>query len=131
REGDEAIGVFIARDDPLDTYLVRAPDVLLGAPVEASVFDPSNPYVLGPHLAAAAAELALTEPDLDLFGPRSRQGVDALCDAGWLRRRPRGWFWTSPDRAADLADIRSTGGDAASIVLADSGRLVGTVDAAS
>ena len=37
--------VLVARDDPLDTYLVTHPEALLGRPVEATVFDPTNPYV--------------------------------------------------------------------------------------
>ena len=128
RGGQDALGVFVARDDPLDTYLVTHPEALLGKPVEASVFDPDNPYVLGPHLCAAAEESPLTEDDLDLFGPAARAGVDALTDAGMLRRRPRGWFWTDRSRACDLADIRSTGGAPVRLVEEGTGRLVGTVD---
>ena len=56
RGARDALGVLVARDDPLDTYLVNHPEALLGQPVEANVFDPDNPYVLGPHLCAAAAE---------------------------------------------------------------------------
>ena len=130
--GDQAsLGVLVARDDPLDTYLVRHPEALLGRPVEATVLDPSNPHVLGPHLAAAAQELPLTEDDLALFGPGSHEGVDALLEAGWLRRRPRGLFWTRRERAADLADIRSTGGNAVHIIDGATGRVLGTVDASS
>ncbi len=129
RGGGASLGVLVARDDPLDTYLVRHPQALLGAPVEATVLDPDNPYVLGPHLCAAAQELPLIEQDLRLFGPGSPQAVEALTEGGLLRRRPRGWFWTSRERAADLADIRSTGGNPVQIVLADTGRLLGTVDA--
>src|SRR5579859_1469708 len=69
---NEAIAVLIARDDPLDTYLVHHPDVLLHSPVEATVLDPANPYILTPHLCAAAAEIPLTGTDLDLFGPAAR-----------------------------------------------------------
>jgi DEAD/DEAH box helicase domain-containing protein len=131
RGGQDALGVFVARDDPLDTYLVTHPEALIGTPVEANVFDPDNPYVLGPHLCAAAAEHPLTEHDLTLFGPTARDGVDALTEAGLLRRRPRGWFWTDRRRASDLADIRSTGGSPVRLVEEVTGRLLGTVDAAS
>lgn len=131
RAGSESVGIMIARDDPLDAYLVHHPEAVLGAPVEATVFDPENPYVLGPHLAAAAQELPLTEADFARFGERAAEGVAALEHAGMLRRRAAGWFWTRRERAADLADIRSTGGHPVQIVEADTGRLVGTVDAGS
>ncbi|MCW2841936.1 MAG: helicase [Aeromicrobium sp.] len=131
RSGRDSIGILVARDDPLDTYLVHHPEALLGTPVEASVFDPDNPYVLGPHLAAAAQELPLTEADFAMFGPRTAEGVAALEDAGWLRKRPAGWFWTKRERASDLADIRSSGGAPVQIVDSFSGRLIGTVDGGS
>ncbi|MGZ5388625.1 MAG: DEAD/DEAH box helicase [Aeromicrobium sp.] len=131
RAGQAALGVMVARDDPLDTYLVHHPEALLDTPVEATVFDPDNPYVLGPHLAAAAQELPLTETDFELFGPRTEDGVNALTEAGLLRRRAGGWFWTKRERASDLADIRSSGGSPVQIVDAATGRLIGTVDAAS
>ena len=131
RGGQDALGVFVARDDPLDTYLVTHPEALIGRPVEANVFDPDNPYVLGPHLCAAAEESPLSEDDLDLFGPRARDGVDALTEAGMLRRRPRGWFWTARNRACDLADIRSSGGAPVRLVEEGTGRLLGTVDQSS
>ncbi len=127
----DALGVFVARDDPLDTYLVNHPEALLGAPVEASVFDPDNPYVLGPHLCAAAAESPLTPEGLDLFGPEAPATVAALTDAGLLRRRPKGWYWTDRRRASDLADIRSSGGRPVRLVEDVTGRVLGTVDASA
>jgi DEAD/DEAH box helicase domain-containing protein len=130
RGAQDALGVLVARDDPLDTYLVTHPDALLGRPVEATVFDPANPYVLGPHLCAAAQEIPLTSADFELFGPTASGVVDALTEAGVLRRRPRGWFWTDRRRAADLVDIRSAGGSAVQLIEAATGRVVGTVDAA-
>jgi DEAD/DEAH box helicase domain-containing protein len=128
RGAQDALGVLVARDDPLDTYLVHHPDALLGRPVEAQVFDPDNPHVLGPHLCAAAQERPLTAADLPLFGPRAREVALALTDAGLLRRRTTGWFWTDRRRAADLTDIRSAGGSPVSLVEARTGRVVGTVD---
>jgi DEAD/DEAH box helicase domain-containing protein len=131
RGARDALGVLVARDDPLDTYLVNHPEALLGRPVEATVFDPANAYVLGPQLCAAAQELPLTEDDLALFGPTAREVVDALTEGGLLRRRPRGWYWTDRRRASDLADIRSAGGAPVQLVEEETGRVIGTVDASS
>src|SRR6185437_1540361 len=127
RSGQAAAAVLIARDDPLDTYLVRHPEMLLRHPVEATVMDPDNPYVLRPHLCAAATELALTEQDLDIFGPAARTAVDELTRAGRLRRRPAGWFSMRRDAAAALG-LRGAGLAPIRVVEQATGRLVGTVD---
>ena len=55
-------GVLIAREHPIDAYLLDHPSTLFDEPVESAVLDPSQPYVLG-QLAAAAQELPLTEAD--------------------------------------------------------------------
>ena len=127
RSGRPAAAVLIARDDPLDTYLVRHPELLLRHPVEATVLDPGNPYVLAPHLCAAAAELPLTEHDLDIFGPAARPVVDDLTRSGRLRRRPAGWFSMRRDVAA-AAGLRGAGLAPVRVVEEATGRLVGTVD---
>jgi DEAD/DEAH box helicase domain-containing protein len=129
RAGREALCVLVARDDPLDTYLVHHPAALFGSPVEATVLDPGNPYVLGPQLASAAAEAPLTEADLALFGDGAVAAVSSLEAAGLLRRRPTGWFWTGRERPE--VDLRGTGGAPVAVVESASGRLLGTVDPSS
>ena len=128
RAGRESLAVLVCRDDPLDTYLAHHPSALLGTPVEATVLDPDNPYVLAPHLAAAAAELPVTEADLPLFGPRTAELLDRLVADGVLRRRPAGWFWTQQGRASDLTSIRGSAEGPVRVVEADTGRLLGTVE---
>jgi DEAD/DEAH box helicase domain-containing protein len=128
RSGQDALAVLLARDDPLDTYIVHHPSAIFGTPVEATVLDPDNPYVLAPQLCAAAAELPLTEEDLGLFGPSARDVVPDLVRRGMLRHRAAGWYWTRRERASDLADIRGAGGAPVQVVEAATGRLLGTVD---
>ncbi|MEV0594378.1 DEAD/DEAH box helicase [Nonomuraea cavernae] len=128
RDGQDALAVLIARDDPLDTYLVHHPDALFGQPVEAIVLDPDNPYVLGPHLCAAAAEIPLTGDDLPIFGPTTPNVLGELVAQGLLRQRPAGWFWTRRERATNLADIRGGGGAPIQVVESSTGRLLGSVD---
>jgi DEAD/DEAH box helicase domain-containing protein len=131
RAGQGALAVFVARDDPLDTYLVHHPEALFGRAIETTVLDPTNPYVLGPHLGCAAAELPLTPEDLDLFGDPEdvRLLLADLVRRGVLRSRPRGWFWTSRERPE--VDIRGTGGPPVRLVEKATGRLLGTVDHAA
>src|SRR5262249_20744264 len=93
---------------------------------EATVFDPGNPHVLAPQLCCAAAELPLTEADLPLFGPTTRDTLDALVAAGVLRKRPSGWYWT--ERHRPHVHLRGAGGGPIAVVPFAAGRLLGTVD---
>ncbi|KNB52124.1 hypothetical protein AC230_13275 [Streptomyces caatingaensis] len=131
RTGRGALAVLVARDDPLDTYLVHHPEALFRQPVESTVLDPDNPYVLAPHLCAAAEELPLTEADLDLFGPETRGLLSQLELRRLLRRRGTAWHWTRRERAAELTGIRGEGGRPVQVVEEGTGRLLGTVDAAA
>ena len=131
RAGAPGTSVLIASDNPLDAYLVRHPDHILGE-VEASVIDPSNPWVLAPHVAAAAAEIPITPSDITYFGPELRGVVGRLVADSYLKRRPAGYFWdaTRPERPCDLTDLRGAAGDV-QIVDAATGTVVGTIDQAS
>ncbi len=127
--GRRALVVFVARDDPLDSYLVHHPERVFGHPVETAVTDPNNPYVLGPHLACAAAERHLTPADVDLFGGTSiRPVLDELVARRVLRHRPTGYHWAEPGHPADGVDLRGGGGGMVAIVDEDTARLLGTVD---
>ncbi|WAL39164.1 DEAD/DEAH box helicase [Brevibacterium sp. BRM-1] len=128
RAGRPWIAVLIARDDPLDTFVVHHPESVFGAPVDAGVIDPSNPYVLGGHLCAAAAEAPLTEADLARFGPTAASVVESLTAARMLRRRPHGWYWAKGESAAALTDIRGDGEAQVRIVEQATGTLLGTID---
>ena len=127
REGQPAVAVLIARDDPLDTYLVHHPEMLLRQPVESTVLDPQNPYVLAPHLCAAAAELPLTDADLELFGASAAQAAQDLVAAGMLRRRGHRLYWTRRG-TGNGPGLRGGGTYPVKIVEKATGRLVGTVD---
>jgi DEAD/DEAH box helicase domain-containing protein len=133
RAGADGLVAFIAREDPLDTYLVTHPEAVFDAPLEACVFDPGNPYVLAPQLCAAAQELPLRTEALEPFGDpeRVREILAVLVARGLLRRRPSGWYWTHAQPAASMADLRGSGGQPVRVVEAATGRLLGTVDAGS
>ncbi|GAA2515046.1 DEAD/DEAH box helicase [Kocuria salsicia] len=129
RSGQRALAALIAADDPLDGYLVNHPEAIFDVPVEATVFEASNPYVLAPHLCAAAAELPLRPDELARFGPTAHDVVDSLMNAGHLRRRPSGWFWTRSEQPAAMVSIRSGDGGPVQIIDTDTGSVLGTMGA--
>ncbi|MFC4605919.1 DEAD/DEAH box helicase [Rhodococcus kronopolitis] len=126
RRGQGSLVVLVARDDPLDTYLVHHPAALLDKPVEATVTDPSNPYVLGPQLLCAAMELPLSDAEVEELG--ALEVLTGLAAQGLIRRRAHGWFVTADSNPHASVDIRGGIGMQVAIVDADSGRMLGTVD---
>lgn len=132
RAGSRGVAVLIASDNPLDAYLVHHPQDVFAAP-EATVFDPSNPYVLAPHLCAAASESPLREEDLALFGLPDDSFLADLEARGALRRRPSGWFWNVnlPGRPQDLTSLRGDGPPEMPVVDGATGTVIGTVDGAA
>jgi DEAD/DEAH box helicase domain-containing protein len=124
RRGQGALVVLIARDDPLDTYLVHNPAALLGKPVERVVIDPANPYILGPQLLCAATEMPLHEAAVRDFG--ATDVAQGLIDDGLLRRRNGKYFPAAGIEPHGAVDIRGSAGGQIVIVEADTGRLLGS-----
>ena len=107
---------------------------LLGRPVENSVFNPANPYILRGHMYCAAVERPLSDDDVAAFN--ATDVVNDLTAEGLLRRRPQGWFAVTqlegevtPETAHSSVSIRGGVGEEVMIVDATDGRLLGTVDA--
>jgi DEAD/DEAH box helicase domain-containing protein len=87
--------------------------------------------VLAPHLLCAAFEAPLTDADMELFGGAGARALaDALEAEGALRRRGTKLHPGSGRSQADQVDIRNAGGSPVTIVAADSGQIIGTVDRA-
>lgn len=126
RRGEGSLVVLVARDDPLDTYLVNHPEALLDKPVEATVTDPTNPYVLGPQLLCAAAEMPLKEAEVDAFG--ARELLEDLARQGLIRHRKAGWYVAAGVDPHGAVDIRGGIGGQVMIVDETSAQLLGTVD---
>ncbi|WP_197088470.1 DEAD/DEAH box helicase [Corynebacterium occultum] len=138
RRGQGSLVILVGRDEPMDTYLVHHPEALLGRPVERTVFNPRNPFVLRGHIYCAAVEKPLSTADVENF--QAGEVVAELEAAGLLRRRPRGWFAVArpaddsglptPDTAHTSVSLRGGSGEEVMIVDISDGRLLGTIDSA-
>lgn len=131
RAGQRSIALYVAGDDPMDTYLVHHPQAVFDLAVEDNVIDPQNPHILSAHLCAAAAELPLQPSDLEVFGDadRVRDIVEELTSTGYLRRRPAGWYWTHEQHAAGMISLRDAGGGPMQIIDGETGAVLGSIGA--
>ena len=113
RREAESLAVLVAQDDPLDQYLAQHHEELFDRPAEDAVIDPTNPYVMGPHLRCAARELPLAPDDVGtFFGPQAEPLLEQLIADGALARRTGGTVHdvgrTSPHREVDIRADRAT-----------------------
>ncbi|MBL8776012.1 MAG: DUF1998 domain-containing protein, partial [Acidimicrobiales bacterium] len=136
REAQQSLAVLVAGQDQLDQWLMAHPREVFTRPPEPAVINPTNPFVLGPHLACAAYELPLSWAD-EAYWPADvlAEGVRSLVVDDRLKIRPRGYGTRAEPRAVWSArgfpshGIGLRGGSAREVRIAlPSGDLVGTVD---
>lgn len=128
RRDSGSLAILVAQDDPLDQYLVTHPADLFDKAAEAAVIDPSNPFILEPHLLCAARERPLADEDLEVFGPTAQEAVERLEERGELVRRRGALYHLGRESPHRRVDIRSASGSLFSIVIEETGELLGTVD---
>ena len=128
RSKDTSLSFLIAQDNPLDQYLMRQPDFLFSKNFDNALIDPSNPYILKPHLVCAAWEKPLEDKDREFFGDNSTMLAE-LEQEGMLRRRQEKWY-PSPSITYPAQDvnIRATR-QCYAIIDTSCGRLLETVEA--
>lgn len=130
RRGQGSLVVLVARDDPMDTFLVHHPEALLGKPIERTVFNPANPHILLGHMYCAALEAPLSDEEVAAF--QAEAVMEELARMGHVRKRPKGWFAAlAPGQPSphELVSLRGTGEQFAIVDITD-GRLLGTIDSA-
>ena len=125
RRGEASLAVLVARDDPLDQYLMRHPEFFHGRPMEHALIAPDNPYVLAPHLLCAAHEFPLTLGDRAYFGDALPAQLDELVESGHLRPT-RGRWHLDPtvDYPAQHVHLRSTSDRSYTVVDGGTGALL-------
>ncbi len=78
RKGKRAVVVFVARDTPIDQYLVNHPEFITSAPIEEAWLSADNPYIMLQHIPCAAHEHPLRAAEPAFQGQAYAMAVEVL-----------------------------------------------------
>ena len=108
--------VLVARNTPLDQYVINNPDFLFGSPSEHARINPDNLVVLVAHIKCALYELPFH--GAEKFGEESLPEIlDFLSEGGVAHRRGDTWHWAEDSFPADGVSLRSS--DPENVVIID------------
>jgi DEAD/DEAH box helicase domain-containing protein len=124
------LAVYVAGDDALDQFFCRHPDEFLERPVEAAILDHTSEMIRAQHLIAAAHEVPLSDQDDEILGEGWQGVAHTLITAGELRAGRGGRLLPRGEEfPAGRISLRSASADSLAVVDADSGEMMGRVEA--
>lgn len=106
RRGDRAIIVFVARDTPIDQYLVHHPEFVSSAPIERAWLNAENPYILLQHLPCAAHEHPLRSEEPTFKEPAYSAAKEVLKDDETLKEYHGNYRYALRDYPAKGVNLR-------------------------
>ena len=111
RRQGQSIAVMVASSAPLDQFLARSPDFLLGGVPEEARIDPNNVEILVPHLKCAAFELPFVRGESfgALEAAETNDALAYLADNGVLHATDERFHWATDAYPANHVSLRSTG----------------------
>lgn len=137
RRNEPSVAVLVGRSDPLDQYLARDPEFLLGSSAEEARIDPDNVEVLIQHLKCAAFEIPFIcaeggqePPDAyaGLDADNTREALSFLAQHGVVHEASGRFHWSADAYPANHVSLRNIGWDNFVIVDVAHGRTIAELD---
>lgn len=113
RKFQDSLAVLVATPDPVDQFLARNPDYLLGLHPENALIDPNHLLLLLSHLQCAAFELPFLKNDHygDLSQKQLSDLLDFLTTQGTLHNSNGKYYWMKSTYPSSEINLRSTSPD--------------------
>ena len=106
RRTGHAVALLVARNLPLDQFIVRNPRYFLEQSPEHGLIQPDNLHILVSHIKCAAFELPFHEGE-SFGGENLREILDFLAEQGTLQRSGDVWNWTDESYPVDSVSLRN------------------------
>jgi len=128
RAGRDSLAILVGIDTPINQYIMQHPDFIFDRPIEQAVVDCDNPFVVLGHLHCAAAELPVTEPDVERFGYAADLALEVLEEQKKTYHTGNTWYHTSSEQPAHEVRLRGYGDESTVIMDTESGRVIDRLD---
>jgi len=128
RNQEESVAVLIAREDPIDQYLMQHPEYFFEQPHERAIIDHENPYILYGHVRCCVQELPVSGEDSELFGDYLGGVMQILQEQNEAQQINGRWHWRGPAYPAGDVNLR-TGSDHNYLIQEEeTGKIIGQMD---
>ena len=128
RQHEDSVAILIAREDPIDQYLMQHPEYFFDQPHERAIIDHENPYILYGHVRCATQELPITGDDVEVFGETLGGVMQVLADDHEVQEIAGRWHWRGEAYPAGRVNLRSADDDNYVIIDTDRGETIGEID---
>lgn len=132
RKTEDSVAVLVASWSPIDQYLMRHPDYLVGKSPESALIDPDHPVILLGHLQCAAFELPFS--DNECFGTANntmvREYLEFMNESGQVNHSGGKYFWMDSAYPASNLSLRSSDSRSINLVVEENHRnkIIGEID---
>jgi len=130
RRNAQCVCVLVASSHPLDQYLAREPQFLLGAPIEQARIDPDNTEILIQHLKCAAFELPFRRGESFglLSSAETTEAMSFLAQHKVVHEAAGTFHWAADAYPANDVSLRSVGWDNVVIIDVARDRCIAELD---
>jgi DEAD/DEAH box helicase domain-containing protein len=130
RRREPSLAVLVTSSAPVDQYLAREPEYLLGRPVEEARIDPDNVEVLIQHVKCAAFELPFETGESfgDLDGEGTGDALAFLAQHGVVHKSGARWHWIADHYPAQSVGLRNVSWDNFVVIDQDGDKAIAEVD---
>jgi DEAD/DEAH box helicase domain-containing protein len=106
RRKGHSVAVLVARNLPLDQFIVRNPKYFLETSPEHGLIQPDNLQLLVSHIKCGAFELPFQKGE-QFGGEDLEEILEFLVEQNTLHRRDDFWHWTDESYPADSVSLRN------------------------
>jgi len=130
RRGTESVCILVTSSAPLDQYLARDPEFLLGSPIEEARIDPDNTEILIQHLKCAAFELPFKRGEHfgSLAPEDTADALGFLVNHRVLHESNGTFHWAADAYPANQVSLRSVGWDNVVIIDVAKEKAIAEID---